>query len=1225
MIAKSALKLKCIVLLLLATLTVSAQIYTGSVTGVVDDPSGAVVPGARITLTETSRNYNYSATTDATGRYSLRSLPPGTYTLRVESAGFSPFQRTNIVVDVNGNVQANASLNIKVVGESIAVVDTSAPLLQTEDSVTGQTVNRTFINSLPLVGRNPADLAFLAPGVTQPAAFAFGTGSSMNNFVSDGSRNSTADILMDGVSVNNYEQNSGVQVPIYTPPVEAIEEFRLQQSNFSAEIGFSSATIVNLVLKSGTNSFHGEAYGFVRNKFFDANNFFANAAGQPLPSLHWDDFGGTVAGPIIKNKTFFFFDYDGIRSATPSTASVGVPSVAERAGDFSELCTRNGGTFSATGLCSADSGQIWDPFTGVYDPSSGATIRQNYIPFNNIATYQSPGNPLAVPFFGALAASPGNLIDPVGQKLMNMFPLPNVNVGTGAYNPYANFFATGANTSAMNSYDVKIDHRFTDNDLLSLRLSQQWGKNTAPNFYGNEADVNSYGTSSGINELGSLNYTRTLSPRTVLSLTLGYGHAWTNTSGLGAEYPGTSAVKTLGMPAYIGLSGVNEFPTIQFGSGGYNSEGLGMIGYQGWALMHYASETAHLVGSLDHMFGSHELKVGGELRRHRINFLQVGAPAGNYSFSNAGTAQSSYGAGGGDPYAGLLIGYDEGWGEYEIPLSPATQNYQYGGFVQDNWHVNQRLTLNIGMRYDIDTPRTERYNRMSYFDPYATSPLAGKVPADACAYCANLLGAMEFVGVDGNPRSQVDTYHGAIGPRFGFAYKLTNNTTVRGGYGMFYDPATSGAAGTGAGGFSGFSQLSYPMALQPGNTGVPFSFLRNPFPPNGNPIQLPPGASAGSNYMLGFTPSGPVPEWDKLPQEQTWSFGLERQLPWSVLVDAEYVGRKGTHLYCSGCSNLDVLPPNIAAAYRANPAAFNATVPSPFANFVPSSSALASDISAWQLFLPYPQYSGVSTSSQPVGDSIYNGLQIRVEKRFSEGLQFLFTYTKQKSIDDSSVASGNILWLGGIDTGVQDPNNLRLERGLSNFDISQTAMFSFVYQLPFGHHMRWGARSNNIANGILGGWQLNGMYRWDTGVPVILSLVNGVNVPTYGAQRADLTGTPFRIASDYGTTLQYFVDPGVGGSNLGGLPPAFTDGNAPRVMPNLRQPGTDNLSASLFKQFPLGFREGAKAEFRLEAFNALNRVQFCGPATAIGQDNFGSITCQANQPRQVQLGLKLYF
>jgi hypothetical protein len=300
-------------------------------------------------------------------------------------------------------------------------------------------------------------------------------------------------------------------------------------------------------------------------------------------------------------------------------------------------------------------------------------------------------------------------------------------------------------------------------------------------------------------------------------------------------------------------------------------------------------------------------------------------------------------------------------------------------------------------------------------------------------------------------------------------------------------------------------------------------------------------------------------------------------------------------------------------------------VASPFAGLVPAASSIASYISAWQLYLPYPQYSGVATSSPPIGNSIYNALQLRIEKRFSTGLQFLFTYAKQKSIDDSSIAGGNITWLGGVDTGVQDPNNMRLERGLSNFDLSQTAMLSFVYQLPFGHHMHWGGSSNAFVNAALGGWQANGMYRWDTGMPILLSLANGVNVPTYGGQRANLTGTPFQIASDYGTTMQYFVNPGVGGSTYGYKPPDFYDGDAPRVMPNLRQPGTNNLSASLFKQFPLGFREGAKAEFRLEAFNALNRVQFCGPAATFGQDNFGSITCQANQPRQVQLALKLYF
>lgn len=1212
---------------LLTAVLASAQIYTGSVTGVVQDPSGAVIPNAAVSLTSTARNYVYPTTSDGTGRYVLRSLPPGSYRIRVEATGFSAFERDNIILDVNGNVQVNATLQVSASGETITVNDATAPLLQTQDSVTGQTVNQVFISNLPLVGRNAFDLAFLSPGVGQPASATYGQTMQLNNFTSNGSRNSMADVLMDGVSVNSYENNSGVQIPLYTPPVEAIEEFRLQQSNFSAEIGFSSGTIVNIVLKSGTNNFHGSAYEFLRNNKLNANDFFANAAGQSLPALHWNDFGGTIGGPIRKDKTFFFFDYDGNRASSPSNVSVGVPSAAMRGGDFGEVCGRKGGTFDSLGMCSVADGQIWDPYSGTYDPSSGAVVRQNFIPFNNIGTYQSPGNPGAVPFFGALANKPGNLIDHVGQKLINYMPLPNVNVGTAAYNPYANWFGTGANTSSMNSFDLKIDHRFTDNDLVTLKLSRAWGSTAAPNLYGNEADSYSYGTSRGINQVAALNYTRTLNPRTVLSLSLGYVHNWTNTTGLADQYPGVNPVDTLGMPPYIAQSGINQFPSIQFGNGGYNMElwGAQPVGGMGWALVHNGMETAHVLGSVSHMFGSHELKAGGEMRRHRTNFLQAGAPAGIYAFSTAGTSHDSYGNGGGDPYAGLLMGYDDSWGEYEMPLLPSTQNYQFGGFVQDNWRVNSKLTLNLGVRYDIDMPRTERYNRMSYFDPNAPSPIAGKVSSADCPGCADLHGAMEFVGVGGNPRTQYKTNYGGIGPRFGFAYRLFDNTTLRGGYGMFYEPTVAGAAGTGAGGFEGFQQLTFPMAFQPGNTGVPFSFLRNPFPPNGNPILLPKGAAAGPGFELGYSPSGPIPYWNQLPREQTWSFGIERQLRGGILVDAEYVGRKGTHLYCSGCSNLTALSPDIAAAYRANPAYFNETLPSPFAGLVDPTSNLGSYVSRWQLYRPFPQYDGVGTASPPWASSIYHAFQLRVEKRFSHGLQFLATYTNSKSIDDSSIVSGNVTWQGGIDTGIQDPNNRRLERSLSNFDLSQTAQFSFVYQIPYGHKMHWGANSNAIVNGILGGWQVNGMYRWDTGMPILLSLANGANVPTYGGQRPNFTGAPIRIADDYRSTLQYFVDPGMGGSNFAVTPPAFTDGNAPRVMPNLRRPSTDNLSASLFKNFPLGFREGAALQVRAEAFNALNHVQFCGPATSIGEGNFGTITCQANAPRQIQLGMKLTF
>src|SRR5438552_3780589 len=309
-----------------------AQLYTGSMAGVVQDPTGAVIPSASVVLTDTDKGLTYNATTDAAGRYVLRSLPPSKYNVRVEASGFRPEVQNGIVISVNQNLTLNLSLQVGTTNEVIEVT-AQAPALSTEDAVTGQNLNRNFINNLPLVGRQIFDLAMLAPGITQPAGNTFGANNMANNFISNGGRNATADILMDGVSTVGVEQNTMIVNPLYTPSVDAVQEFKVQQSNFSAEIGFSGATVVNVVIRSGTNDFHGSAYDFLRNDKLNANNFFNNEAGVKIAPVRWNNFGATIGGPIKRNRTFFFFDYEGTRSSSSVTRSAGVPSALERTGD----------------------------------------------------------------------------------------------------------------------------------------------------------------------------------------------------------------------------------------------------------------------------------------------------------------------------------------------------------------------------------------------------------------------------------------------------------------------------------------------------------------------------------------------------------------------------------------------------------------------------------------------------------------------------------------------------------------------------------------------------------------------------------------------------------------------------------------------------------------------------------------------------------------------------
>ena len=430
--------------------------------------------------------------------------------------------------------------------------------------------------------------------------------------------------------------------------------------------------------------------------------------------------------------------------------------------------------------------------------------------------------------------APGNLIDPVGAKLIQAFPLPNLKVGTAGYDPYHNWVAAGTSPLTQQSFDIKIDQHFSDKDILNDRFSHEWDSGQNANFFGTVYDTSTQGPTKHAVLDGGVNYIHSFNATTLVSVSLGYGHNWYPTDGVAASFGGYDPVKALGMPSYIDTSGFLTPPSVglfsAYGCSGFN----GCVGAQAWSVLRFASETGHLVGAVNHIAGKHEIKAGGELRRHRINFLQAGTPNGLFAFTNSGTASGTAGVGG-DALAGLMIGYVDNWSRYEIPPFTATQNFQLGGFVQDNWRVTAKLTLNVGFRYDVETPRTERYNQMTYFDPAAASPIT--VPG------LNLHGAVEFAGVGGNPRTEFDTYWGQIGPRFGFAYNIRKGTTLRGGCGIYYDPSDLGVVGNAvSGGFLGSDPVTAGVNNVPASPWLPLEFLRNPFPFG---IQTATGSSQG--------------------------------------------------------------------------------------------------------------------------------------------------------------------------------------------------------------------------------------------------------------------------------------------------------------------------------------------------------------------------------------------
>jgi hypothetical protein len=1193
-----------------------AQLYVGSLTGVVTDASGAVIPNAKVALTDVQKGLTFTATTDPTGRYLLRDLAPSTYRLVIEASGFAKYVREGIILEVKQNASIDAQM---VVGTTVQEVEVKAgaPLLATQDAVTGQEVDRTMMNDLPLVGRSAYDLAFLAPGVTQPAlgdsAIPVLTpiqGSSGNNFISNGGRNITTDVLLDGVTSTATDYQ--VKYPVYMPSIDAIQEFKVEQNNFSADIGYSGGTVVNVILRSGTNKFHGTLYEFLRNSALDSNNWFNNASNLPIPPLRYNDFGGVIGGPIRKDKTFFFFDFEGSRRRTLTTYAAGVPSVAERTGDFGELCADNAGTFNAQGVCSSPQGQIWDPYSGVYTPSLGGPVRQTFVPFNNMITYQSAGaavlngTPLQLP------AMPGNLINPVAKAMMSFYPAPNVAVGTAAYNPYDNWAGSGTGMYSDNRYDVRLDHRLSERTQVNGRFSSDWGFEQTPLCWDNALDPCSSGPVHPGSTSASINVTHNLSPNTLLSLTYGLTRGGWVQSGVVGLFPNFNPVTTLGMPAYILDAGVRTSPWATIG-GGYLVAAANSLGQMGWDIANIERQTHDVLGSMDHIAGRHEIKAGAELRVSQNNTWLPCCPTGYFYADQFGSSQQPF-AIGGDGMATFLTGTStDGYGAYQFALAPAMTSRQIGGYALDNWKATTRLTVNFGIRYDVEVPETERHNKLNYFDPTLPSPL--QVPG-----LPNLVGGDVFVTA--SQRRQVPIYPYEWQPRVGLAYRINSSTVLRAGYGVFYDMYSFAAGSPGyLPGEDGFQTNTPWVTTYQNNLATPGATLSNPWP---NGLIVPTGSSLGALTNVGFSPSGPIRAWNTSPQSQTWSLGIQRELPGHVLIDANYVGTKGTHLIFSGFANLNFLGPSVEKLSPSGIANLESLVPNPFAGIITNlaSPLSASTVPAWQLQLPSPQFSGgESLVEPPWANSFYNAFQLRVEKRMSQGLELLVTYTNSKSLDDSSTNGENWTFAGGFNH-FQDPNRLYLERGLSEFDISQLLQLTYVYQLPVGHGKHWGGGWPGWENAILGGWQTNGILRFSTGQPVSLSLSGGTSLPTYGPQEPNLLASLKRAGGAESTWLnQYFANP-----QVAVVPTPFTLGTGPAVLPDVRGPGVRNANLSLFKEFPVSkLGEGSHLEFRLESFNALNHPQFCPPSGTANLPTFGEITCQSNVPREVQIGLKLYW
>jgi hypothetical protein len=1207
----------CLMFAWLAIVTAAyagAQSYQGSVAGTVFDPTGAVVPDAKVLLTDVDKGYKYNATTDHAGRYVIRALDPGNYTLRVLAKGFETYVVSAFPLAINQNLGVDTSMQVGPVTESVEVTE-SGQQLQTEDVTLGATFNQRDINDLPLVGRNIMALTFLAPGVTQAQGNSLsptGSSGSSVNFVSNGQRNATAGVYVDGVVVTVGDPNPGIVRQLYTPSVDATQEYHVQQGIFRADTGFSGGTVINIITKSGSNKFHGTLYDFEQSSYLNANTFYNNLNNVTKPSTNTNIFGGVIGGPVRRDKTFFFLVFDGGRTRSSTSFSSGVPSIAERTGNFGDICTSG---FSTSGACLNATQQLWDPYTNAYNSGLGLAVAKTFIPYNNLATYTSPGPPTGSGSAITLANAPGNLLDPTSVRMFQGFPLPNVSPGNPTYSPYDNFYTVGTGHNASQEIDGRIDNRFSQRDNLTAKFAYGWGHQETYQCFNNALDPCTYGPSKAHNYQATLIYTRTVNPNSLLSLSGGLiGNKGISLSN-GGYYPNFDPINDLGLPSYIESQGPRSSPRISYS--GYTNGYIGATTYQIYNIGFLGVQADAYV---DLLRGAHEIKIGADYRLQRVNTYQPGVPTGTFSFTAQGTAQQNVSGGGGtggNSLASFLIGSALN-GSYTESTIINAQNPDYDFYVQDTWRILPRLTIDVGFRYEIQVPETESSNRISWFDPNAPSAITG------------YKGQIEFANSLGQgPRTPFNTSYTNFSPRVGVAYKVGSKMVIRAGYGLFYLPSIGAASGSTSGHSAPWNQTTTttPFVIGgPNNGATPESRLNNPFPVGG--VLSPIGNTPTPLAFIGVAASGALRTANATPYQQTWTFGVQGQLPFKALFNIYYLGSKGTHLYFSGAGALDTLPASVESLTPTQVAQLANSVTNPFYNAVTPPQGCGgynlvcqSVLPAYRLMVPYPQFNGVSTVDVPFANSHYHSLQAQVVKPFSSGLQGQVSYTFSKSIDDSSITSGGAAYLSGGNFIVSDPNNLRSQRSLSGYDVPQNLVGSLIYELPYGHRRRFGSHSPTALNAIFGGWRATGYFAVQSGFPVGLIQSSGQPIYTYGALRPTLTGVLHKNPNFNGLN-GYFSNPSVAS-----VTPNFTIGNAPRFDGSARTSPLRTASLGVTKSFDIDkLRKGSRFELRIDSFNVFNHPQFGTPALDVASPStFGKVTSQINPPRQVQVAGKLYF
>ncbi len=1032
----------CLALTLAFNLCALAQATgTAQLRGEIRDASGAVVPGATVTVTNDATKAASSEVTGSAGRYIFNYLQPAQYSLHVSAQGFRAATRQAVVLRVGQQSDIDFSLQVGEVSSSVDVT-AAAPLLNSVSAALSQEVDNRYVTEVPLFNRDPSSLAYLTPGIL----YANGNRTTGVNFVSNGQRVSTAEMRLDGISVTAPETSEGNNSTLkFSPPIEGIQEFQVQNNGLSAEYGNNGGTVISMITKAGSNHLHGSGYWFGRRPAMDATPFFTNRAGGSIADFTHDQWGGAIGGPIRRNRTFFFFDLDRVRDNSPQHMINTVPSALERAGNFSQ-------TFNADKSLQT----IYNP-NDVFKDTDGVMKRR---PF--------PGNVI-----------PQSLFDPIAAKLLTYYPNP-----TGSGDPVThlnNFNADGIQHSPVTAWDARIDHILTDAQRLSGRYSLLRGQTQTPYYYNNPAENATRTDTHGQN--GYLEHSWTLNPNTV----------WTNRGGVTRLYrnmaPPAFDLTSLGFSKQLTAGGMNQFPSI-------NAAGYANLGVEPYSNLLDAVTQYQWSSVLSKVKGAHNLKAGAEQKIALVNYFSPGAVTGYFPFDNGASAQTVFSPlpSQGNGLASMLLGWGAEGGGIDIIPGTANKAKESAFYFQDDWRVSSKLTLNLGLRYEWSSPYTERYNRLQIVDPNfdsgVTIPGLGRIKGAA-------------IPVTSSNRT-VSPDRNNFAPRLGAAYRIGTNTVLRGGAGAYYGTSAYTNSNILA---QGFTSSTYWEPSRDGGL-TRFATLSNPFPAGMVlPVDQKYGKLSGWGYYMNSAMDYEVhnPEiyqWNFGVQHAITptllvdaAYSGSRSIHLLAFSSENFNVVSAADRLKYGKAGLNQMVPNPFQSMFAGPnAVFNE----------PASMYSDSKLPLGNLLRPYPQFdAGLAGNQRPIATARYNGLHVRFEKRYSHGLNFVGAYTMSRSTD--SAGSGRNRRFGNA-VRPQDLNDLSHEYGLSGSDTPQRLILGWSYELPIGRGKALGKSWNRPLSAVLGDWQLNGLTTFQSGMPLNIALA-GADLYD-GWQRPNVVGSP---------------------------------------------------------------------------------------------------------------------